>query len=658
MYNYYKNTLPAVLLCIPARKAYNMKYGFLRVGACTPALRVADMQKNAGEIYASLLEANEKNLSIVIFPELSLTGYTCSDLFFQKKLQENAIDELLQLAEKSRDLPVLFAVGLPLSHKNKLYNCAAVICRGEILGIVPKTNLPNYGEFYERRHFAPGPKSGTILIRSKEYPFGTDQIFTCREFPEMRVSVEICEDLWVPAPPSTRHALNGATIIANLSASDETISKAAYRRTLISSQSARLVAAYVYADAGFGESTTDMVFAGHNLIGENGRILAESNLFSTGLIYQDIDLQLLTQERIHQSTYPDIGDESEDKGYRETFFSLFFADTSTIRNISAYPFVPSDTVERNNRCEEILAIQSTGLATRLSHTGIKNVVIGMSGGLDSTLAFLVTVRAFRKLGLPFTGIHAVTMPGFGTTTRTYDNACLISQAYGTSFHEIPIADAVMQHFKDIGHDPTVYDVTYENGQARERTQILMDLANQVNGLVIGTGDLSELALGWATYNGDHMSMYAVNSSVPKTLVRYLVGYAASITEENTAKVLLDVLDTPVSPELLPHDNDRISQVTEDLVGPYALHDFFLYHFMRYGFTPDKLLEMAVTAFDGEYEREIIHKWLKVFIRRFFAQQFKRSCLPDGPKVGSVTLSPRADWRMPSDAASSAWLEDL
>lgn len=635
-----------------------MKNGFLRAAVCTPKLRVADPMANAEDIYTEIKNAADKNISLVVFPELCLTGYTCSDLFFQKKLQEKAIDALFYLIESSKSLPVIFTVGLPLSHKNKLYNCAAVICGGELLGVVPKTHLPNYGEFYERRHFTAGPKSGSIMIRGKQYAFGTDQIFTCLGMPEFRLAVEICEDLWVPVPPSSRHALMGATVLANLSASDETISKAAYRRALVSSQSARLVAAYLYADAGFGESTTDMVFAGHNLIGENGRILAESKLFSEGLTFQDIDLQMLTQERIHQSTYQDFAEKEDNSGYRETYFSLDMPDVPTIRVIAPYPFVPADTSERDRRCEEILAIQSSGLAKRLAHTGIKDVVIGMSGGLDSTLAFIVAIRAFRRLSLPFTGIHAITMPGFGTTTRTYDNACNLSRAFGTSFQEISINESVLQHFKDIGHDPEVFDVTYENGQARERTQILMDLANQNNGLVIGTGDLSELALGWATYNGDHMSMYAVNSSVPKTLVRYLVSYAASISEPDVSKVLLDVMDTPVSPELLPHDNDKISQVTEDLVGPYALHDFFLYYFMRYGFNPEKLLDMAVIAFDGTYDYDFIKKWLKVFIRRFFSQQFKRSCLPDGPKVGSVTLSPRADWRMPSDASARAWLEEL
>ncbi len=640
------------------RKGIFMKHGFLRVGTCTPPVRVADPKENAQQIYKALLEAAQNHVSLVVFPELSLTGYTSSDLFFQKKMQEAVLDSLMDLADKTRTLPILFAVGLPLSHKNKLYNCAALITGGEILGFVPKKHLPNYGEFYERRHFAPGPDMGTVLIRGKEYTFGTNQIFTCREFPEMRVSAEICEDLWVPEPPSSRHAVMGAAILINLSASDETISKAAYRKTLISSQSARTVSAYLYTDAGFGESSTDMVFAGHNFICENGRILAESELFSSGLLFQDIDLELLTQERIHQSTYPDLPEESDSAKYREVFFSLTFEDTPIIRKIAPYPFVPADSAERDRRCEEILAIQSSGLAKRLAHTGCKDVVIGMSGGLDSTLAYLVAVRAFRKLSLPMDGIHAVTMPGFGTTSRTYDNACKIAKCYGTGFLEIPISESVMQHFKDIGHDPNVLDVTYENSQARERTQILMDLANKLGGLVIGTGDLSELALGWATYNGDHMSMYAVNSSVPKTLVRYLVAYAASITEKEKSEVLLDVLDTPVSPELLPHNNDKISQVTEDLVGPYALHDFFLYFFMRYGFTPEKLLFMAEYAFRDQYDSETIKKWLKTFLKRFFSQQFKRSCLPDGPKVGSVTLSPRADWRMPSDASVNAWLSEF
>ncbi len=631
-----------------------MKNGYFRVGACTPKLRVANPKENAEFILEAVQDAVSKGISLLVFPELCITGYTCSDLFLQKKLQDSAIDALLYLVDQTKELPIIFAVGIPLANNNKLYNCAAIITGGQILGFVPKTNLPNYAEFYECRHFSPGPANGSISIRGNVYPFGTDQLFICEEFDQCRFAVEICEDLWVPIPPSSHHAEMGATLILNLSASDETIAKAAYRRSLISSQSARLICGYVYADAGFGESTTDMVFAGHNLIYENGRILSESSLFSSGIIFQDIDFELLAQDRIRQSSYQNISEDTDRNQYVHTHYSLSLQDTKTVRVCNPYPFVPSDILERNARCEEIFSIQATGLATRLAHTGITQVVIGMSGGLDSTLAFLVAIRAFTLLHLPFSGIHAITMPGFGTTTRTYSNACKLSSAYNTSFEEISIDKAVMQHFTDIKQDLETYDITYENSQARERTQILMDLANKYCGLVIGTGDLSELALGFATYNGDHMSMYAVNSSVPKTLVRYLVMYAAGISENDIKQVLLDVLDTPVSPELLPHNNDKISQVTEDFVGPYALHDFFLYYFIRYGFTPEKLYDMAVLSFENEYDAKTIRKWCRLFIKRFFSQQFKRSCLPDGPKVGSVSLSPRGDWRMPSDASSYIW----
>lgn len=631
-----------------------MKNGYFRVGACTPKLRVANPKENAEFILEAVQDAVSKGISLLVFPELCITGYTCSDLFLQKKLQDSAIDALLYLVDQTKELPIIFAVGIPLANNNKLYNCAAIITGGQILGFVPKTNLPNYAEFYECRHFSPGPANGSISIRGNVYPFGTDQLFICEEFDQCRFAVEICEDLWVPIPPSSHHAEMGATLILNLSASDETIAKAAYRRSLISSQSARLICGYVYADAGFGESTTDMVFAGHNLIYENGRILSESSLFSSGIIFQDIDFELLAQDRIRQSSYQNISEDTDRNQYVHTHYSLSLQDTKTVRVCNPYPFVPSDILERNARCEEIFSIQATGLATRLAHTGITQVVIGMSGGLDSTLAFLVAIRAFTLLHLPFSGIHAITMPGFGTTTRTYSNACKLSSAYNTSFEEISIDKAVMQHFTDIKQDLETYDITYENSQARERTQILMDLANKYCGLVIGTGDLSELALGFATYNGDHMSMYAVNSSVPKTLVRYLVMYAAGISENDIKQVLLDVLDTPVSPELLPHNNDKISQVTEDFVGPYALHDFFLYYFIRYGFTPEKLYDMAVLSFENEYDAKTIRKWCRLFIKRFFSQQFKRSCLPDGPKVGSVSLSPRGDWRMPSDASSFIW----
>jgi len=631
-----------------------MKNGYFRVGACTPKLRVANPKENAEYILEAIKDAVSKGISLLVFPELCITGYTCSDLFLQKQLQDFAIDALLYLVDQTKETPIIFAVGIPLANNNKLYNCAAIITGGHILGFVPKTNLPNYAEFYECRHFSPGPANGSIYIRGKAYPFGTNQLFICDEFDTCRFAVEICEDLWVPIPPSSHHAEMGATLILNLSASDETISKAAYRRSLISSQSARLICGYVYADAGFGESTTDMVFAGHNLIYENGRILSESNLFSSGIIFQDIDFELLAQDRIRQSSYRNITEDEDRNQYVQTHYSLSLQDTKTIRVCNPYPFVPSDILERNARCEEIYSIQATGLATRLAHTGITQVVIGMSGGLDSTLAFLVAIRAFTLLNLPFSGIHAITMPGFGTTTRTYGNACKLSAAYHTSFEEIPIDKAVIQHFADIKQDPNTYDITYENSQARERTQILMDLANKYCGLVIGTGDLSELALGFATYNGDHMSMYAVNASVPKTLVRYLVMYAAGISEDDVKQVLLDVLDTPVSPELLPHNNDKISQVTEDFVGPYALHDFFLYYFIRHGFSPEKLYDMAVLSFEKEYDAKTIQKWCRLFIKRFFSQQFKRSCLPDGPKVGSVSLSPRGDWRMPSDASSFIW----
>ncbi len=639
------------------RKEYNMNYGFFRVGAYTPKLRVADPAYNAERILEALTYCHEQNVGFVAFPELSLTGYTCQDLFFSHTLRSAAEKALLTLIDASSNLSPIFVVGLPIEHRNKLYNCAAVVHGGVLYGFVPKIHLPNYGEFYERRHFASGPSRGEVLFAGRTYPFGTNQIFTIKDMPEFRLCVEICEDLWVPSPPSARHAVAGATVIANLSASDETVMKESYRRLLVSSQSARLIATYIYADAGLGESTTDMVFAGHNLIAENGRMLKESKLFSDGLVAADTDLQLLCQERIHQSTFPDqVTEDGDDYLYHE--IPYIPRDTDLLRDIAPYPFVPSDPTERNRRCEEILSIQASGLAKRLSHTGCKNVVIGMSGGLDSTLAALVCTRAFEKLELPLEGIIAVTMPGFGTTDRTYRNAVMLAKAFGATLREISISDAVLLHFRDIGHDPTVLDITYENSQARERTQILMDLANQVGGLVIGTGDLSELALGWATYNGDHMSMYAVNSSIPKTLVRYLVGYAATISTPSVAAVLMDVLDTPVSPELLPHDDGRITQVTEDIVGPYALHDFFLYYLMRYGFSPEKILYLACAAFDGEYDKDFIQKWLKIFIRRFFSQQFKRSCLPDGPKVGSVTLSPRSDWRMPSDASVSAWLDSL
>lgn len=633
-----------------------MDYGFLRVASCTPRLSLANPIANAVTMTSCIQEAHESFVSVMVFPELSLTGYTCGDLFLQRKLQKTAIDSLFTLAENTKEIPMIFAVGLPLVHNSKLYNCAAIICMGRILGFVPKRNIPNFGEFYERRHFSQGPLTGKITVRGTSYPFGSNQVFSCTSFPGLNISAEICEDLFVPTPPSSSHACHGATVILNLSASDELVTKAAYRRGLISIQSARLICAYIYSDAGFGESSTDMVFAGHNIIAENGKLLGESQLFTEGTVYRDIDIELLIQDRIRQSTFPDLIVTGNSE-YIYTDFDLSFTDTVPVRDVAKHPFVPSDNHERFTRCEEIISIQSTGLARRLMHTGSQDAVIGISGGLDSTLAFLVTVNAFKMLQLPFSGIHAISMPGFGTTSRTQENARALSELTGADFREIPIHDSVMLHFKDIGHDPDIKDVTYENAQARERTQILMDIANSRQGLVIGTGDLSELAIGWATYNADHMSMYSVNCSVPKTLVKDLVAYYATTVDSRIAMILTDVLATPPSPELLPHDNDKMTQVTEDLVGPYELHDFFLYYFVRYGFTPKKILFLAETAFEGTYNHETIKRWLKVFVRRFFTQQYKRSCLPDGPKVGSVCLSPRADWRMPSDALGTAWLSE-
>lgn len=635
-----------------------MDYGFIRVSVATPKLILANPSANAAEIAVQVAKAYELGASVVLFPELCLTGYTCGDLFEQQILRASAEEALYSLAQNTSDYPVLFAVGLPLMAGSKLYNCAAILCRGEILGFVPKRNLPNFGEFYERRHFSSGPSGGTVLFRGRSYPFGTNQIFMCKSLPSLRIAVEICEDLFVPSPPSSSHAVNGATVILNLSASDELVTKADYRRSLIRVQSARAICAYLYANAGFGESTTDMVFSGHNIIAENGVILGETPLFSEEMICRDIDLDMLIQDRIRQSTFPAGAADPADTGYRTVEFDLPYRLIRVDRNIPRFPFVPADDSELSNRCETILSIQASGLAKRMAHTGIKHAVIGLSGGLDSTLAFLVTHRAFGMLGLPSEGIHAITMPGFGTTDRTLNNAIRLAEAYGADLRQIDIRAAVTQHFSDIGQDPDARDITYENTQARERTQILMDIANQCGGFVIGTGDLSEIAIGWSTYNGDHMSMYAVNSSVPKTLIRSLIGHMISAENSDVDLLLLDILNTPPSPELLPHDNNRITQITEDIVGPYELHDFFLYYSVRYGFSPKKIVFMAQIAFNGIYDKDIIVRWMKVFLKRFFSQQFKRSCIPDGPKVGSVCLSPRADWRMPSDATVAEWLADL
>ncbi len=633
-----------------------MKDGFIKTAACTPDIKVADCVYNRQSIEAAAKEAAGAGAKLIVFPELCLTGYTCQDLFWQPRMTDAAKDELLALADATKDLDALIFVGLPFEAGRKLYNVSAALCRGHVLALIPKTYLPSYNEFYEGRHFAPVDRRVThVTLGKEEVPFGTDIIFSCASVPALTVACEICEDLWVPCPPSIRHAEAGATVIVNLSASDEAAGKDAYRRDLVSGQSARLVCGYVYACAGDGESTTDLVFGGHNIIAENGTVLAESPRFKNGTVYTELDVSRLVSERRRMTTYPKCSDD----GYTVIPFDLRTEETVLTRRFSPRPFVPGGKEDRDRRCDEILTMQAKGLEKRLRHTGCGSAVIGISGGLDSTLALLVTARAFDLCGLRRENIIAVTMPCFGTTDRTYGNACRLSESVGATLKNIPISDAVRLHFRDIGQSEDVRDVTYENSQARERTQVLMDTANKTGGLVIGTGDLSELALGWATYNGDHMSMYAVNVSVPKTLVRYLVGYYADTCgSEDLSKTLYDILDTPVSPELLPPEDGVISQKTEDLVGPYELHDFFLYYMLRAGFSPKKIYRLACRAFEGEYAPNVILHWLRVFLKRFFAQQFKRSCLPDGPKVGSVAVSPRGDLRMPSDACARIWLDEL
>ena len=553
-------------------------------------------------------------------------------------------------------MDALIIVGLPWEYNGKLYNVAAVLNRGTILGLVPKTNLPNYAEYYEARHFTPADQdSHMVKIDGVEVPFGTKLLFSCPQMTGMKVAVEICEDLWVPNPPSVAHALAGANVIINLSAGDEITGKDTYRRELVKGQSARLICGYIYATAGEGESSTDLVFGGHNLICENGSILKEAKRFINQTIYGDLDIRRLVTERRKMTTYPP----ADTAGYQEIIFTLEKEETRLTRTFPRKPFVPSGKEEREKRCDEILTIQAMGLKKRLEHTHSQSAVIGISGGLDSTLALLVTARAFDFLGMPREKITAVTMPCFGTTDRTYRNACDLTQKLGATLREVDIREAVTIHFRDIGHDMENHDVTYENCQARERTQVIMDIANQAGGMVIGTGDLSELALGWATYNGDHMSMYAVNTSIPKTLVRHLVRYYADTCgDDRLSEILLDILDTPVSPELLPPKDGKIAQKTEDLVGPYELHDFFLYYMLRAGYEPDKIFRIAVQTFDGVYDREVILKWLKNFYRRFFMQQFKRSCLPDGPKVGTVAVSPRGDLRMSSDSCVRIWMDQV
>lgn len=632
-----------------------MKDGFIKVAAATPKIKVADPAYNTEEILKIIDETEKKGASILVFSELTISGYTCGDLFLQQPLLTECKNQLLRIVKATKKKDMLVVVGCPIIVNQKLYNCAVVINQGEILGIVPKTHLPNYSEFYELRHFASGEGLEEELWFGEEFGYvnvAVNQLFQCKEIPELVIACEICEDLWVPLPPSTYHAMAGATVICNPSASVETTTKESYRRSLVSNQSARLLAAYIYADAGEGESTQDVVYSGHHLICENGSVLAEAKRFTNEIVYADIDVQKLAAERRKMTSFPGgkVGD------YIEQTFSLKVKENKITRTFPKAPFVPDNQDERDKRCDEILSLQSMGLKKRLEHTNCKHAVVGISGGLDSTLAVLVTARAFDLLDIPRENLICVTMPCFGTTDRTYQNAVSLIKELGATLKEVRIEKAVRQHFADIGHDENNHDVTYENSQARERTQILMDMANQYNGMVIGTGDMSELALGWATYNGDHMSMYAVNCSVPKTLVRYLVLYYAETTEnKKLSEVLMDVLDTPVSPELLPPVDGVISQKTEDLVGPYELHDFFLYYMLRFGFPKAKLYRMAKLTFDGVYDDETIKKWLDKFYWRFFSQQFKRSCLPDGPKVGSVAVSPRGDLRMPSDASPTAWL---
>ncbi len=638
-----------------------MQNGFITVAAAIPQVKVADCIYNTQQIESMIAQAEGKGVEVIVFPELSITGYTCQDLFRQHALLEQSETAVMMLLDFTRKLDVIAIVGLPVIVGDLLLNCAAVIQKGDLLALIPKTYLPNYSEFYEKRWFASSQDLHPTEIR-----FAGTRITVTREPQLIRtcdgaiLGIEICEDVWAPAPPSNRLALAGADLIFNLSASDELIGKHDYLKSLLAQQSARTITGYIYSGSGFGESTQDVVYGGNAMIYENGRLIAEAERFSMNeqLIISQIDIERLRAERRTNSTY--VNAQRGNVASILDAHSITPRDFVLLREIDPHPFIPQSK-EMKNSCDEILNIQVSGLAKRMLHTNSKNVVIGISGGLDSTLALLVCVKTFDKLGLSRKGIIGVTMPGFGTTDRTYHNAIALMESLGVTIKEINIAKSVMQHFEDIGHDPKVHDVTYENAQARERTQILMDLTNKIGGFVVGTGDLSELALGWATYNGDHMSMYGVNASVPKTLIQYLVRYVAEEMEgddKKGAEVLLDVLDTPISPELTPADEKgNIKQKTEDLVGPYELHDFFLYYFLRFGFSPRKIFLLAQHAFEGKYDDETIKKWLTTFIRRFFSQQFKRSCLPDGPKVGSVSLSPRGDWRMPSDAMSTLWMEE-
>ena len=638
-----------------------MNYGFVKVAAAVPLVQVADCFYNIEKIEGLMRQASEKGVQIIAFPELSVTGYTCLDLFAQQTLLDGAEEALLQLVSNTADLDILTIVGVPLRTENRLINAAVVFQKGAIRGVVPKTYLPNYKEFQEQRWFTSVTelRESTISIGEEEYPMGSHLLFRSGR---LTAGIEICEDLWVPVPSSSLLAMEGANIIFNLSASNELIGKHAYLRSLICQQSARCMAGYVYASSGFGESSTDLVFAGNGIIAENGNLLAESPRFmmEEQLVISEIDIDTLQNDRqVNTSFMYGTSGLPKEKAQVVDFQVRIPDGFSLTRPVDPHPFTPSGEALKE-RCEEIFHIQVAGLAKRLVHAHAQTAVVGISGGLDSTLALLVTVMTFDALKMPRGQIIGITMPGFGTTDRTYTNACDLIRSLGVTLKEIPIKEACLQHFRDIDHDPSVHDVTYENSQARERTQLLMDVANQKNGLVIGTGDLSELALGWATYNGDHMSMYGVNGSIPKTLVKYLVEWVANHKVDDASRLtLLDIVDTPISPELIPADeNGNIKQKTEDLVGPYELHDFFLYHFLRFGSHPSKIYFLAQKAFAGIYDNATVKKWLYTFFRRFFQQQFKRSCLPDGPKVGSVSLSPRGDWRMPSDAVSRLWSEEI
>lgn len=641
-----------------------MQQGYVKVAVSTPDLKVADCMYNAEKIVDKALELAKKDVRLVVFPELSITGYSCGDLFMQEMIKIGIEEAIQYIVRETKETDIVLVVGMPLEHCGCLYNTAVVVGGGEILGIVPKSAIPNYGEVYEARYFTSGanmPNGKHEFDWGQEVDFGRKLLFREYGMPEFVFGIEICEDLWQPTAPSSELAAAGANVILNLSATNELVGKAAYRRELVKSQSSKTVSIYLYADAGEGESTTDLVFAGHNMIYENGTLIGECKPFSKETdVITEIDIHRINSERRRMTSLVSYPHSGAEQGYKVIdVYTGQYGTTKLTRKYEKMPFVPANKGDRKEHCNEVFNIQAAGLKKRLKHTGCQNAVIGLSGGLDSTLALLVTVRAFDLLGLDRKGIHSITMPCFGTTDRTYENAVNLAKELGTTFREIDIKESVTKHFIDIGHDSNVHDVTYENAQARERTQVLMDIANQVNGMVIGTGDMSELALGWATYNGDHMSMYGVNASVPKTLVRFLVQhFADNVKEENLKEVLYDVLDTPVSPELLPPKEGKIAQKTEDIVGPYELHDFFLYYSIRYGYTPTKIFRMAVSTFEGEYDKETIFKWMEIFYKRFFTQQYKRSCLPDGPKVGSVSLSPRGDWRMPSDASDAMWREEL